>query len=53
MRHETELFLEDIVSQDRKILDFIDGKYSFLNERLPGTTASRCLGPRIPARGLE
>src|SRR5262245_24915356 len=34
MRHETELFIEDIVRQDRKILDFIDGKYSFLNERL-------------------
>jgi mono/diheme cytochrome c family protein len=34
MRRETELFIEDVVRQDRKILDFIDGKYSFLNERL-------------------
>jgi hypothetical protein len=34
MRRETELFIEDIIRQDRKILDFIDGKYSFLNERL-------------------
>ena len=34
MRRETELFVEDIVRQDRSILDFIDGRYSFLNERL-------------------
>jgi hypothetical protein len=34
MRRETELFIEDVIHQDRKILDFIDGKYSFLNERL-------------------
>jgi hypothetical protein len=34
MRRETELFIEDIIRQDRRILDFIDGRYSFLNERL-------------------
>jgi hypothetical protein len=34
MRRETELFVEDIVREDRSILDFIDGKYSFINERL-------------------
>jgi len=34
MRRETELFIENIVRQDRRILDFIDGRYSFLNERL-------------------
>lgn len=34
MRQETELFLDDIVRQDRSILDLIDGKYTFLNERL-------------------
>jgi uncharacterized protein DUF1592/uncharacterized protein DUF1588/uncharacterized protein DUF1587/uncharacterized protein DUF1595/uncharacterized protein DUF1585/cytochrome c len=34
MRKETELFVEDVIHQDRKILDFIDGNYSFLNERL-------------------
>ncbi len=34
MRRETELFVEDVIHQDRKILDFIDGNYSFLNERL-------------------
>jgi len=34
MRRETELFIEDVIRQDRKVLDFIDGRYSFLNERL-------------------
>ncbi len=34
MRHETELFFENLVREDRSILDFIDGKYSFLNDRL-------------------
>ena len=34
MRRETELFFESIVREDRSILDFLDGKYAFLNERL-------------------
>ncbi len=34
MQRETEMFIESIVREDRSILDFIDGKYSFLNERL-------------------
>jgi len=34
MRRETELFIEDVIQHDRKILDFIDGKYTFVNERL-------------------
>ena len=34
MRRETELFIEYIIREDRSILDFIDGKYSFVNERL-------------------
>jgi mono/diheme cytochrome c family protein len=34
MRKETELFVENIIREDRSILDFIDGKYSFMNERL-------------------
>jgi uncharacterized protein DUF1592/uncharacterized protein DUF1588/uncharacterized protein DUF1587/uncharacterized protein DUF1585/uncharacterized protein DUF1595/cbb3-type cytochrome c oxidase subunit III len=34
MRTETEMFFESIVREDRSILDFIDGKYTFLNERL-------------------
>jgi hypothetical protein len=34
MRRETQMFVEHVVRQDRSILDFLDGKYSFLNERL-------------------
>jgi len=34
MRRETELFLQSIVREDRSILDLIDGRYTFLNERL-------------------
>jgi hypothetical protein len=34
MRTETELFFEDVVRNDRSVLDFIDGKFTYLNERL-------------------
>jgi Protein of unknown function (DUF1592)/Protein of unknown function (DUF1588)/Protein of unknown function (DUF1587)/Protein of unknown function (DUF1585)/Protein of unknown function (DUF1595) len=34
MRRETEMFFDSIVRDDRSILDFIDGPYTFLNERL-------------------
>jgi hypothetical protein len=34
MRRETELFFQSIVREDRSILEFIDAKYTFLNERL-------------------
>ena len=34
MRQETRLFFEAVIHEDRSILDFIDGKYTFLNERL-------------------
>jgi hypothetical protein len=34
MRRETQMFVEHIIRDDRSILDFIDGRYSFLNERL-------------------
>jgi Protein of unknown function (DUF1592)/Protein of unknown function (DUF1588)/Protein of unknown function (DUF1587)/Protein of unknown function (DUF1585)/Protein of unknown function (DUF1595) len=34
IRRETELFFDDIVRQDQSILNFIDGNYTFLNERL-------------------
>jgi hypothetical protein len=34
MRKETELFFQNIIHEDGSILDFIDGDYSFLNERL-------------------
>ena len=49
MRRETELFLESVIREDRSILDLLDGKYSFLNERLarhygiPGVQ-----GPGVP-----
>ena len=34
MRTETELFFTAIVREDRSILDFIDGQFTYLNERL-------------------
>jgi mono/diheme cytochrome c family protein len=34
MLQETQRFFENIVSENRSILDFIDGQYSFLNEKL-------------------
>jgi hypothetical protein len=34
MRRETELFVEHIIREDRRIPDFIDGRYTFVNERL-------------------
>ncbi len=34
MRRETELFFENIVRQDRSVLDFIDADYTYLNEQM-------------------
>jgi hypothetical protein len=34
MRRETELFFQNIVRQDRSVLEFLNADYSFLNERL-------------------
>jgi len=34
MRRETEMFFESIVREDRSILDFINGDFTFLNEQL-------------------
>lgn len=34
MLKETELFFENVVREDRSILDFIDADYTFVNERL-------------------
>jgi len=34
MRRETEMFFNEIVQNDRSILDFIDGDYTFVNEKL-------------------
>ena len=31
---ETELFFENIMHEDRSVLDFLNGKYTFLNEKL-------------------
>jgi hypothetical protein len=33
-QRETELFLEDLIRQDRSVLELIDADYTFLNERL-------------------
>jgi Protein of unknown function (DUF1592)/Protein of unknown function (DUF1588)/Protein of unknown function (DUF1585)/Protein of unknown function (DUF1587)/Protein of unknown function (DUF1595)/Planctomycete cytochrome C len=34
MRKETELFVGSVVHEDRSVLDLLDAKYTFLNERL-------------------
>jgi len=34
MRRETELFVESVVREDRSILDFLNGDYTFVDERL-------------------
>jgi hypothetical protein len=34
MRRETELFFQHLILEDRSILDFLDGNYTYLNERL-------------------
>ena len=33
-RRETELFFQDIMDEDRSVLDFLSADYTFLNERL-------------------
>jgi hypothetical protein len=34
MKTETELFFQCIVNEDRSVLDFLDARYTFLNEQL-------------------
>jgi hypothetical protein len=34
MRRETELFIEDIIRNDRSMLELLDAKHTFVNERL-------------------
>lgn len=34
MMTETQMFLEDVMRQDRSIVELINGRYTFLNERL-------------------
>ena len=47
MGRETELFFEAVMREDRSVLDFLDGPFSYLNERLakyygiPGVSGSR------------
>lgn len=36
MRQETEMFLDSVVREDRSVLNLIQGKYTFVNERLAG-----------------
>ena len=51
MRRETELFVEHVIREDRSILDFLDGRYSFLNERLARHYGiAGVTGPGVPPR---
>ena len=34
MRRETELFVEDIIREDRPVTEFLTADYTFVNERL-------------------
>ncbi len=34
MQHETELFFENVMREDRSLLDFLTGDYTFVNARL-------------------
>ena len=34
MRRETELFFDNVIRDDRSIMDLLTGKYTFINERL-------------------
>jgi hypothetical protein len=57
MRRETELFIEDIVRNDRSILDLLDAKYTFVNERLARFySIPNVTGPefrRVDVSGME
>jgi hypothetical protein len=60
MRRETEMFFGNIVQEDRSLIELLDGRYTFLNERLaqhygiPGIYGSNFrrveLGPDFDAR---
>lgn len=55
IRQETELFFDNVIRQDRSLLDFIDADYSFLNERLarfykiPGVSGPEFRKVTLPA----
>ena len=45
------MFFEAVLRENRPISDFIDGKYTFLNERLAKHYGiDRREGPRVPPR---
>jgi hypothetical protein len=51
MRTETRLFFQNVLRENRPVSDFIDAKYSFLNERLAKHYGIRGVtGPEFPAR---
>lgn len=61
MQRETELFFGAVVEQDRSILDFLDGDFTFLNETLArhygiqgveGTAFQRVGWPNANRRGI-
>ena len=55
LRHETELFVESVLREDRSALDLLTAKYTFLNERLakhygiPNVYGSRFRRVTLPA----
>ena len=57
MHTETQMFVNSVIHDDRSILDFIDGKYTFVNERLakfygvPGVTGDQF--QRVALDGTE
>jgi hypothetical protein len=61
MEQETKLFFDSIVREDRSVLDLLTADYTFVNERLAGTTASRmsratrssASGARVPPRAAR
>jgi hypothetical protein len=59
MRRETELFVAAIVREDRSILDFLDGRFTYLNERLArhygiaGVAGTEFRRVALPADGVR
>ena len=51
MVRETEAFFEDIVQNDRSVLEFLDADYTFVNDRLAQHYGiDGCHRARVPAR---
>ena len=49
MRTETSLFFDYVLRENRPIADFLDARYTFLNERLAQPLRDRRReGPRFP-----